>query len=862
MSQSFSQNQARRNRQQRLWQQKGSLKTKVIVWVLSISVLPVVAIGTATYFYGINLITRQIPQVRQETSKTLLDTELALQQRQLSLLLAGMGGTAIVAGAIAVFVANRAMTRISNAAAISNDIKNKLRPDSDFTQTFIANEDELVMLERNISLFTELLSVLAQEKEAETDYSQLLIKITRWVRESFNEQDVLKTTSEEIRKALSIDRVTIFCFNSNSNSNGTFITESVAPGLPKILGVTVSESGFEAEYREKYQNGYTRATDNILQADLSDGDIELLQQFAVKSNLVAPIFKGKELFGLLIAHQCYRQRFWQQSEIDLFVQIAMQVGFALDYTQLLEQVDTKADKAQTFIEITRSIRQSLNEEDVLKSTVEEVRKALSTDRVLVYSFNPNWSGTVIAESVVPGYPRVLRSEIQDICFGQGYVEKYQSGRVVATNNIHESGLADCHISLLESFAVKANLVAPILKDEQLFGLLIAHHCSRPRDWQQPEIDLFTQVAMQVGFALDHARLLQRVEAEGVQSQLLVDTIGSIRQSLNEEDVLKTTVEEVRKVLSTDRVMVYSFNPNWSGTVIAESVVLTYPKILRAEIEDPCFGQGYVEEYQSGRVLAINNIYEVGLADCHINLLESFGVKANLVAPILKDEQLYGLLIAHQCSRPRDWQQSEIDLFAQIAMQVGFALAHARLLQRVEAESMRSQLLVNITRSIRQSLKEEDVLKTTVEEVRKGLSIDRVLIYSFYANWFGVIIAESVVPGYPKVLRSKIYDPCFTESYVEKYQSGRVVAINNIYESGLADCHISLLESFGVKANLVAPIIKDEQLFGLLIAHQCSSTRDWQQPEIDLFTQIAMQVGFTLDHARLLEAYEVGEINPN
>ncbi|NEU80833.1 GAF domain-containing protein [Nostoc sp. UIC 10630] len=858
MSQSFSQNQARRNRQQKLWPQKWSLKTKAIVWALSISVLPVFAIGIATYFYGINLSSKQIPQVRLERAKSSTETEAL--QRQLSLLLTGMGVTAILAGAIAVFVTNRAMSRVSNIAATSNDIKNRLRPDSEFTQTFIANEDELVMLERNISLFTELLSVLVQEKEAEADYSQLLTKITRWVRESFNEEDVLKTTSEEIRKALNIDRVAIFCFNSNCN--GTFIVESVAPGLPKILGVTVSDPGFEVGYIEKYRNGCTRAIDNIYQADLSDGDIELLKQFAVKSNLVAPIFKGKQLFGLLIAHQCSRVRFWQQSEIDLFAQIAMQVEFALDYAKLLEEVDTKADKAQIFIEITRSIRESLNEEDVLKITVEEVRKVLSTDRVMVYSFNANWSGTVIAESVIPGYPKVLRSEIQDPCFGQGYVEKYQSGRVAITNNIYQAGLADCHISLLESFSVKANLVAPILKDEQLFGLLIAHQCSRPRDWQQPEIDLFAQIAMQVGFALDHARLLQRIEAEGVQSQLLVDTIGSIRQSLSEEDVLKTTVEEVRKVLSTDRVMVYSFNANWSGTVIAESVVLTYPKILRAEIEDPCFGQGYVGEYQSGRVLAINNIYEVGLADCHINLLESFGVKANLVAPILKDEQLFGLLIAHQCSRPRDWKQSEIDLFAQIAMQVGFALDHARLLQRIEAEAMRSQLLVDITRSIRQSLKEEDVLKTTVEEVRKALSTDRVLVYSFYANWFGIIIAESVVPGYPKVLRSKIHDSCFTQGYIEKYQSGRVVAINNIHESGLADCHIKLLESFAVKANLVAPIIKDEQLFGLLIAHQCSGPRDWEQPEIDLFTQIAMQVGFTLDHARLLQAYQATEANSN
>jgi methyl-accepting chemotaxis protein PixJ len=850
MNQSFSQNQPRRNRQQ-----KWSLKTKAIVWALSISMLPIVAIGTATYHYGINLITKQAPQVRQESGTGSTETKLALQG-QLSLLLTGMGVTAILAGAIAVFVTNRIINRVSKAAAKSNNIKNKLRPNSEFTQTFIANEDELVMLERNISLFTDLLSVLVKEKEAETDYSQLLIKITRSIRESFNEEDVLKTTSEEIRKALSIDRVSIFCFNSNCN--GTFIVESVAPGLPKILGVTLSDPGFEPGYIEKYQNGCIHIIDDIYQADLSDSDIELLQQFAVKSNLVVPILKSKQLFGLLIAHQCSRLRSWQQSEIDLFAQIAIQLGFALDYAKLLEQVDTKADKAQISIEITRSIRQSLNEEDVLKTTVEEVRKVLSTDRVLVYSFDANWSGTVIAESVVPGYPKVLRSEIQDVCFGQSYVEQYQSGRVVTTNNIYEANLADCHISLLESFAVKANLVAPILKDEQLFGLLIAHQCSRPRDWQQPEIDLFTQLAIQVGFALDHARLLQRIQAEGVQSQLLADTIGSIRQSLNEEDVLKTTVEEVRKVLSTDRVMVYSFDANWSGTVIAESVVLTYPKVLRAEIQDPCFGQGYVEEYQSGRVLAINNIYETGLADCHIKLLESFAVKANLVAPILKDEQLFGLLIAHQCSRPRDWQQSEIDLFGQIAMQVGFALDHARLLQRINAEGMRSQLLVDIIRKIRQSLKEEDVIKTTVEEVRKALSTDRVLIYSFYANWFGIIIAESVVPGYPKVLRSKIHDPCFTQGYVEKYQSGRVMAINNIYETGLADCHIKLLESFAVKANLVAPIIKDEQLFGLLIAHQCSEPRDWQQSEIDLFAQIAMQVGFTLDHARLLQAYQTAE----
>jgi len=52
------------------------------------------------------------------------------------------------------------------------------------------------------------------------------------------------------------------------------------------------------------------------------------------------------------------------------------------------------------------------------------------------------------------------------------------------------------------------LVAPILKDNQLLGLLIAHHCSEPRAWQQSEIDLFAQLAIQIGIALEQANLLQ------------------------------------------------------------------------------------------------------------------------------------------------------------------------------------------------------------------------------------------------------------------------------------------------------------------------------------------------------------------
>ncbi|MBD2771576.1 methyl-accepting chemotaxis protein [Iningainema tapete] len=381
--------------------------------------------------------------------------------------------------------------------------------------------------------------------------------------------------------------------------------------------------------------------------------------------------------------------------------------------EVLSKQEAEAEPFQVFTNIVNRLRESLSSEEVFKTTVEEIRTAFRTDRVVIFRFDSNSDGTVVEESVAPGLPKMLWATIEDPCFSS-YVEQYRNGHVQAIDNIYQAGLSDCYIGLLQRFAVKANLVAPIVTDNQLFGLLIAHQCSEPRFWEQVEIDLFAQLAAQVGFSLDYARLLETVGAKADQAQVFIDITRRIRKSLNEEDVLNTTVEEMRKAIRTDRVLVYGFDKDWYGTVIAESVVPGFPKALRAQIKDPCFAEGYVSKYQAGRVVAIDNIYEAGLSDCYLGQLEPFAVKANLVAPILKDGHLFGLLIGHHCSAPRHWQQFEIDLITQIAMQVGYALDHARLLKQVDQAFHAVEVVEG---KLSQQIKDS---QTSVEALSNGL----------------------------------------------------------------------------------------------------------------------------------------------
>jgi len=394
-------------------------------------------------------------------------------------------------------------------------------------------------------------------------------------------------------------------------------------------------------------------------------------------------------------------------------------------TQLQKQ-DAEAERLQLFTDITLRIRQSLNLEDILKTSVKEIRKVFKTERVVIYRFNPDWSGSIVAESVSPGWTQSLNQQIDDSCFKEHehYVDQYKNGRVRAIDNIHQAGLTDCYIRLLERFEVKANLVAPVLKENRLLGLMIAHQCSAPRAWQQAEIDLFTQLAIQVGFAVDQANLLEQVEkarqtAEVVSQeqrqqkealQLFADIALRIRQSLNLEEILKTAVKEIRKVLKTDRVVVYHLDDNCDGAFIAESVAVGLIPMQGVNIYDPCFKERHAQLYKQGRVRAINDIYqEEDLTDCHIKTLEKFEVKANLVVPILVKNQLFGLLIAHQCSSPRTWQQSEISLFSQVATQVGVAINQAKLIEQLEVARTAAEAV-----SLEQSQQKENLQRQLVE----------------------------------------------------------------------------------------------------------------------------------------------------
>ncbi|MCC5636622.1 GAF domain-containing protein [Nostoc sp. CHAB 5844] len=714
--------------------------------------------------------------------------------------------------------------------------------------------------------------------QEQLEQHQALASVIARIRESLDLETIFQITVKEVRQLLKADRVAIFQFYPEQDWEGEFVSEDVAPDWESALAAKVYDHCFGEKFAANYQQGKVQAVADIYAAELSNCHIEILSKFHVRANLIVPLLKDKQLWGLICIHQCGESRQWQDSEIEFIRQIAGHLTIAIQQAKHLQEVQLQAVKLaqaaqrdQVIAQIVDQIRPSLDIETIFKTTTQEIRQLLQADRVAIFRFNSDWSGEFVAESFVEGWTPLVNvlPIIKDTYLQQTQGGRYAHNETFTANDIYQAGLTDCHVILLEQFQVKAFATAPILQGEKLWGIIAAYQNSAPRQWQPYEVESLSKIGIQMGVALQHYELLAQAHYQAEQQKTLTSVITRIRKSLDLETIFQTTVTEVRQMLQADRVAIFQFDQqkDWEGEFISEDVAPDWDSVVAAKVYDYCFGEQFAAHYQQGRVQAVADIYDAGLSACHAKILGNFQVRANLVVPLIKRGNLWGLLCVHQCDKPRNWQPSEIEFVSQIAENLGVALQHNKLLHEARYQADQQKTLTSIIARIRESLDLDTILQTSVTEVRQLLQADRVGVFRFdlQNNWEGEFVYEDVTHGYTSAVAEKVYDHCFGENFASLYAQGRVNAITDIYQGNFPACYVEILERFQVRANLVAPLLQEGILWGLLCIHQCNNPRHWQHSEIEFVSQIAEQLGVALKQDSYLkqvqnQAVQLAEAN--
>ncbi|WP_318286272.1 diguanylate cyclase domain-containing protein [Limnospira fusiformis] len=193
-------------------------------------------------------------------------------------------------------------------------------------------------------------------------------------------------------------------------------------------------------------------------------------------------------------------------------------------------------------------------------------------------------------------------------------------------------------------------------------------------------------------------------------------------------------------------------------------------------------------------------------------------------------------------------------------------------ENLQQQAERQRLMLVITQRIRRSLKLDKILQTTVSQVREFLNTDRVVIYRFHDDGNGVMVFESVAPGWKSVVGTIVTEDCWTPHYLAGFSQGQVQAMADLSTQDFSQCDIRLLSEFQVQANLVVPILTRRRsdtsaelgfvasepynrLWGLLMVQHCSGPRQWESTAVDFIKQLAVQLGIAIQQAELYQQLE-------
>jgi light-regulated signal transduction histidine kinase (bacteriophytochrome)/ActR/RegA family two-component response regulator len=409
-----------------------------------------------------------------------------------------------------------------------------------------------------------------------------------------------------------------------------------------------------------------------------------------------------------------------------------------------------------------------------------------------------------------------------------------------------------------------------------------------QDWEEADVLLGQAVSERFAAAVKQHRLYEQVQilntnlnqqiqirtAElehateiATQQSVLARVLSTLQKAWDIETTIRTATQEVRQLLGIDRVTVYHFDEDRGGSFIPNYGAVTpgWEKIILSSGNN--WNDSYLQSTEGGsyhdqQVSVVADIYQANLSRSHIEVLESYHIRAFLIIPIFVGRKLWGLFGMYHHSGVRTWKDSEVAFATQMGAHLGAALQQAELLEITESKARRipvmeeqQQTLAGMIGKIRESLDLNHIFTATVQEVRKFMHADRVGIFQFDLDSdfnLGEFVSEDVNVNYSSAMKYKISDHCFGDQFAASYNAGRVQAVTDIYTAGLSQCHIDILSQFEVRANLIVPLRLKDDLWGLLCIHQCANPREWLDWEIDFVRQISTHIGVALYQAQLFE----------
>jgi len=431
-----------------------------------------------------------------------------------------------------------------------------------------------------------------------------------------------------------------------------------------------------------------------------------------RSLVAVPMRKENDLVGALVIYRTVVRPFTSK-QIELVQNFAAQAVIAIENARLLNELRqrttdlTESLEQQTATSKVLEVisRSAFDLQAVFEAVAESSVRLCGADRAFIFRFDGEFL------RIVAGFN--ASQEVKD------WIERnpIRPGRHTAAAR---SVLERCTIHIPDVLAdpeytygsqaierFRTVLGVPILKGEDVLGVIIIHYMGGVRPFTEKQIALVETFADQAAIAIDNVRLLDELRQSLQQQTATADVLKIIsRSTFDLQVVLNTLVESAARLCEAEMA---SINRQF-GQVYRQIASYGFSREFEKFMEEHPIqigrGTTVARAIQEKKPIQVPDVF----ADPEFKFQEGAkigGVRSVAAVPMFKDDELIGVIAVYR-REVRPFTGKQIELVQTFADQAVIAIENVRLFDEIqeksrqleEASQHKSQFLANMSHELR------------------------------------------------------------------------------------------------------------------------------------------------------------------